>query len=78
MGSDHKFREKDTLFDGSTDMRVALVPLVVLDIIVFNESWTLSGKEMSIKIQQKKERRGKPVCLEEEKYFFHIALLGGS
>ena len=32
---------------------------------------------MSRKIQQKKERRDKLVCLEEDKYFFHIALLGG-
>lgn len=33
---------------------------------------------MSRKIQKKKERQGKLVCLEEEKYFFHIALLEGS
>ena len=38
LGSDHEFRGEDTLFDGSTDMRMAPVPPVALDIIVDIES----------------------------------------
>ena len=58
LGSDHKFREEDTLFDGSTNMWVALVPPVALDIIVDTKS--LIGHCLGKKCQEKynKRRRG--------------------
>ena len=58
---------------------MALVPPVVSDIIVDTES--LVGRCLGKKCQEKynKRKRGEAnQCLEEEKYFFHIALLGGS
>ena len=38
LDSDHEFRDEDTLFDGSTDMRVAPVAPVASDILVDTES----------------------------------------
>ena len=80
MGSDHEFRKEATLFDGSTDIQVALVPPVASDIIVDTES--LVGRCLGKKYQEKynKRKRGEAnQCVwKKRSIFFHIALLGGS
>ena len=59
MGSDHEFWKEATLFDGSIDIQVALVPPVASDIIVDTES--LVGRCVGKKCQEKynKRKRGK-------------------
>nr|XP_023905102.1 uncharacterized protein LOC112016865 [Quercus suber] len=54
-GNDHEFREKDTLFDGTTDIQVAPVPPVASGIIVDTES--LVGRCLGKKCQQKYNKR---------------------
>ena len=58
LGSDHEFRKEATLFNGSIDNRVALMPPVVSDIIVDTES--LVGRCLGKKCQllYKKRKRG--------------------
>ena len=58
LDSDHEFREKDTLFDGSTDMRVAPVPPVASNILV--ETKSLVGHCLGKKCQllYNKRKRG--------------------
>ena len=55
LGSEHEFRKEATLFDGSTDIRVALVPPVASDIIVDIES--LVGRCLGKKCQEKYNKR---------------------
>nr|XP_023924457.1 uncharacterized protein LOC112035850 [Quercus suber] len=55
LASDHEFREEDTLFDGTTDMRVAPVPPIASGIIVDTES--LVGRCLGKKCQQKYNKR---------------------
>ena len=55
MGGDHKFRKEATLFDGSTDIRVAPVPPVASDIIVDTES--LVRRCLGKKCQEKYNNR---------------------
>ena len=55
LGSDHEFWKKATLFDRSTDIRVAPVPPVALDIIVDIES--LVGHCLGKKCQEKYNKR---------------------
>ena len=71
MGSEHEFWKEVTLFDGSTDVRVAPVPPVASDIIVDTES--LVGRYLGKKCQEKynKRKRGKA---RREVFFSHCLI----
>ena len=59
LDSAHEFREKDMLFDGSTDMRLAPMPPVALNIIMETKSLVghYLGKKCQLLTTKEKEVR---------------------
>ena len=71
LDNDREFQEEDTLFDGSTDMRVACVPPIALNILVETESLVgcCLGRNVNFFTTKEREVRQTSVLGRREVYF---------